>query len=274
MPKMPRPLLNTLTVFVTALMTLTATPGLAHEFWIEPQEYQVQSGAPLVAELRNGQGFSGVSLAYFSKRFQRFDLVQDGKTVPVEGRMGDVPALQMTAPDEGLLVIVHQTAVKTLTYDKWEKFAAFAIHKGYVDIQALHQARGLPDEKFTETYTRFAKALVGVGDARGMDAPTGMESEFVALSNPYLDDPAQGLAVQLLYQGVSRPEAQIEIFERSPDGTVTITTLMTDAQGKAVIPTRAGHTYLLDAAVLRPAPEGGKAVWESLWAALTFAVPD
>ena len=39
-----------------------------------------------------------------------------------------------------------------------------------------------------------------------------------------------------------------------------------------------GHTYLLDAVILRPVNEGAAfdedlPVWESLWAALTFAVP-
>ena len=55
--------------------------------------------------------------------------------------------------------------------------------------------------------------------------------------------------------------------------TVTVTTTRTDTAGKARIAVAAGHEYLLDAVVLRPAPEGAKAVWETLWAALTFAVP-
>ena len=53
--------------------------------------------------------------------------------------------------------------------------------------------------------------------------------------------------------------------------------LQTNAQGKAIIDVLPGHDYLLDAVVLR-VPEGGNnkkddAVWESLWAATTFSVP-
>lgn len=258
---------------IAACVTLSATASLAHEFWIEPTEYQVQSGAPLVVDLRNGQNFSGSDLPYFPKRFQRFDLVMNGRSAPAEGRMGDFPALQITAPDDGLLVIVHQTTPKTLKYAKWEKFAAFADHKGFADIQTRHDARGLPENGFSEIYTRYAKALVGIGDARGADAPTGLETEFVALTNPYTDNLSQGMAVQVLYQGNPRANTQIEVFERDPAGTVAITYLHTDASGKAAIPTRPGHTYLLDAVVLRAAPTGGDAVWETLWAALTFAVP-
>jgi len=135
------------------------------------------------------------------------------------------------------------------------------------------QARGLPDNGFIEIYTRYAKALVGVGDAQGADAETGMETEFIALTNPYTDDPTKGMAVQLLYQGKPRANTQIEIFERDTENNVVVTYARTDTQGQALIPTLAGHTYLLDAVVLREPVSGSDAVWETLWAALTFAVP-
>ena len=233
----------------------------------------MKSGAPLLVNLRNGQNFSGSKLPYFPKRFQRFDLIMAGQTAPAEGRMGDVPAFQTTAPEDGLLIIVHQTAPKTLKYGKWEKFAKFADHKGFSDIRARHEARGLPEKGFTEVYTRYAKALIGVEDAQGADASTGMETEFVALTNPYSDDLSQGMKVLVLYQDEPRANTQIEVFERNQDGIVAITYLQTDANGRAAIPVLAGHTYLLDAVVLRDAPAERDAVWETLWAALTFAVP-
>ena len=83
--------------------------------------------------------------------------------------------------------------------------------------------------------------------------------------------------MRLLYQGGPRADAQIEIFERDARGAVTITTLRTDSAGEARIPVKPGHDYLLDAVVLRePAPDLAAehdAVWETLWAALTFGVP-
>ena len=69
-------------------------------------------------------------------------------------------------------------------------------------------------------------------------------------------------------------ETRITIFERAPSGDVDIQTLQTDDAGRAMIPTRPGHTYLLDAVVLRPAPKDSEAVWDTHWAALTFFVPD
>lgn len=256
-----------------AALWLIARPALAHEFWIAPQNYQVETGAPLLADLRTGQNFNGAAYPFFAGQTARFELIRDGRAAPYTGRMGDLPALATTAGAEGLVVILHQTTPSTLAYETWEKFAAFAAHKDFPDIRARHLGRGLPEAGFREVYIRYAKALVGIGAARGSDAPTGMETEFVALANPYADDLAGGFPVQLLYRGAPRAQAQVEVFDRAPGGAVTVTRLRTDAAGKARIPVTTGHEYLLDAVVLRPAPKDAAAVWETLWAAMTFSVP-
>jgi len=261
--------------FVLAILGLglTALPALSHEFWIEPQKYQVESGSAVIADLRNGQNFTGANQVYFARRTRRFDISLGDNTVPYQGRMGDLPAFQSDPLDDGLLVITHETMPQTLTYETWEKFQAFASNKGFANIARRHQARGLPDQDFSETYTRHAKALVAIGAGTGADRLGGMEFEFVAQANPYTDDLSLGMPVGLFYRGEPRAEAQIEVFERAPEGTVTVFLRHTDPQGQALIPVRAGHSYLLDAVVLRPAPKAEQPVWETLWAALTFAMP-
>jgi len=97
-----------------------------------------------------------------------------------------------------------------------------------------------------------------------------------------VDDLPDRLPVQVLYREKPRIGAQVEIFERRSDapdaGPARITTVLTNDDGIALIPVKAGHDYLLDNVILRaPAPalaEAKGAVWETLWAALTFAVPD
>ncbi|WP_298918257.1 DUF4198 domain-containing protein [uncultured Roseobacter sp.] len=264
-------------LFIVALL-LTGQPAVGHEFWIEPEQFQVAPGAELVAHLRNGQNFKGSSLAWFDNRFTRFDMVSGDELIPVEGRIGDTPALEVTAPGAGLLVILHETTSSNLTYKEWEKFLKFADHKDFPDAAADHEAAGWSKERFRETYTRHAKALVAVGAGAGADRAFGLATEFVALTNPY--DPAFDgqMRVQVFYQGVPRADAQVEIFDRAADGSVTVSLTRTDEAGIATLPVADGHDYLLDAVVLRPSAAAGTAenapVWETLWAALTFAVPE
>lgn len=254
-------------------LTLGAAPLLSHEFWIEPEKYQVDSGGTLAAKLRNGQQFNGAEQPYLDHRIARFEVFQAEAALPYLGRMGDMPAFNGVTLQDGLAVLIHQTQPQTITYDSWEPFQAFIDHKAFADIRTQHQARGLPDSGFVEQYTRYAKALVAVGGGTGADLATGLEAEIVALANPYTDDMTGGLPVRVLYQGTPRPEAQVEVFAKTPDGTVSVTTQQTDEKGETIVSVAPGHSYLLDAVVLRPAPDGRDYVWESLWAALTFAVP-
>ena len=265
----------TLTRCLSLAICLTL-PALAsaHEFWIEPGAYQVEPGEEITADLKNGENFSGINLSYIDRNIARFDIAMADEVAPVEGRMGDRPALKLSADRSGLIVVLHETTPSSLTYKTWDKFQTFADHKDFPDIRARHDARGLPEVDFKEDYTRHAKALIAVGDGAGSDQAFGLETELVALTNPYSPNFNGDMQVALFYNGAARPDAQVEVFERAPDDTVTVSLYRTDSGGKANIPVKPGHDYLFDAVVLRPAPDEADAVWETLWAALTFSVPE
>lgn len=260
-------------------LLLTGTSAVSHEFWIDPKNYQVAPGGAVVADLRNGENFEGNALAWFDNRFTRFQMAMGDQLTDVSGRIGDIPALQGEAPEQdGLLVILHETAPSSLTYREWEKFLNFARHKDFPDAAADHTAAGWPKEGFRESYTRHVKSLIAVGNAKGADRAFGLETEIVALTNPYSAEFDGEMRIRVLYQDRPRADAQVEVFDRAPDGTVAVTLTRTDPAGEARIPVSPGHAYLLDAVVLRPSPEAGSTenapVWETLWAGLTFGVPE
>ncbi|MBF9050955.1 DUF4198 domain-containing protein [Roseobacter sp. HKCCD9010] len=260
---------------LTLALTLGVSKTQAHEFWIEPEGFQIAPDDNITAYLRVGQEFSGVTISYLPRNFTRFDVMQGDILTNVEGRLGDNPALDMGGFNDGLAIIVHETTANRLTYDEWDSFLRFAAHKDFGDVEARHDARGLPREGFRESYIRYAKSLVAIGDGAGQDRQVGLATEIVALANPYTDDVSAGLPVQVLLDGAPRVNAQVELFDRAPDGTVEITLHHTDEAGIAVLPVTAGHEYLADAVVLEPldAPTPSDPVWLSRWASLTFSVP-
>lgn len=259
---------------LTALLCLClASPALGHEYWLEPIDFAVPADGMLVADIVNGQQFEGNRLPYLPSRIASYEVRLGDAVAPVEMRAGDRPGLQVPAPGEGLAIVTQVTSPVVLTYDGFDVFLRFAEHKdllgGPEAVAARHDARGLSRDDVREAYARFVKALIAVGSGAGEDVRVGMATEFVALRNPYVDDVSGGLPVALYEGEAARADAQVEIFDRAPDGTVAVSTVRTDAEGVAVIPVTAGHEYMLDAVILREA-EGG---WESLWANLTFAVP-
>lgn len=266
---------STLSLF--ASITCIALPAKAHEFWIDTVDYQVDPGEAIVADLRVGTEFEGSSQSYIPRNFRRFQFAQNGKAADVPGVLGDRPAVNFPVEDEGLLVVIHQTADQAVTWDTWDKFRNFVVHKDAEWVLDDHIAQGLEKDGVREVYTRFAKSLVAVGAGEGRDVISGMLTEIVAIENPYVDDMSDGFSVSVLYEGKPRPATQVEVFQRAPDGTIEISTIETDSLGVATIPVSAGHEYMLDSVVLRRTDklngEGKPFQWESLWANLTFEIP-
>lgn len=267
-----------LKTLLTAGAVLAAVPALAHEFWIAPVAYQVPSGARLLADIRVGESMEGSAYSYVPPNFARFDVVMGGTAYPVEGRAGDRPALNMAAPvADGLAVVVHQTRAYKLTYPKWETFVSFTEHKDVEWAQARHLERGFVQDEVREEYIRFGKSLIGVGSGAGADSAVGLRTEIVAETNPYTDDLSGGVTVQVLYEGAPRADVQVELFDRAPGATAGVSSLhRTDAEGRVTLPVQAGHEYLVDSVVMNeidPEAHEGQP-WQSLWASLTFRVPD
>lgn len=262
---------------ISALFALLATPLSSHEFWISPDTYSVETGASITAAFRVGQNFEGSSYAFIEFRSERFDMVTADGNAPVPARMGDTPALNITRDTDGLVVIVHETSTSTLRYTEWEKFVKFVDHKDFAGLYDAHAARNLPQEDFVESYARFAKSLIAVGNGAGTDSFTGLKTEIVAVTNPYTDDLSDGMVVDVIYDGAARPNAQIELFEKTPDGEVTITLHRTDETGRGSFPVKPGHEYLVDAVVIEDTGNNDATagpVWHTLWASLTFQVPN
>lgn len=261
---------------VTACIALSTAAASAHEFWIEPLSYRIQPGEQIKADLKVGQEFNGTSYPFRPSQFERFELVQDGVTTEVTGRVGDNPALDMNVAQDGLMVIVHETADSRLAYTDFKKFEKFVAHKAFPDLIALHDERGIGREKFKETYRRYAKSLIGVGSATGSDKQVGLKTEIVALANPYTDARDE-MAVQVFLDRQPRVGVQVELFEKAPNDDVIVTLHTTDENGVASFPIKTGHRYLVDAVWAEALPNDDPAagpVWKTHWAALTFEVPE
>ena len=265
-----------MSLFLAATVGLTAVPALSHEFWISPQTYTVPAGGQLIADIRVGQFFEGSAYSFIPQRFTRFDLVMGDTVTPVDGRVGDRPALKMDAPADGLVTVVHQTGDSTLTWDDPALFDQFVRHKDFPWVLDINKERGIPETGFSERYSRYGKSLIAVGNGEGADREVGMETEIVALANPYTDELPDGLPVLVLYQGKPRADTQVEVFTKTSHGEVEDLFYRTDAEGKAMIPVKPGVEYLVDAVVMRELQQKvlKDPVWESLWASLTFRMPE
>ena len=262
---------------VGLLAGLMSLPSSAHEFWLEPSDFQPKVGDLVTVDLVIGTHFDGFSSPYTPDEIAAFGLIDAAGNTPITGRFGDMPAGQFVVAQVGLSLLYHQTTPSYVTYTKPEKFISFAVEKGFADVAARYQKQTAENFRLVEKYRRFAKSLIMVGPASGQDQLLGLEMELVALTNPYQQSVSKEFTVAVYESGVPRPGAQVTIFIRHTPSDVEKKIIIADERGQVHLSLLPGSHYLFDSVKLQPIKDADpikNAEWESLWAALTFAVPD
>lgn len=245
----------------------------AHEFWIEPINFEVAKGDNVRAHIKVGQMMDGETYSFFPGNFERFDITASGKTQPVANRFAQSPAVDQPT-QSGLNILTYQSKASVLTYSERGKFESFLKNEGLEWVMPEHKRRGLPEVGFVEFFKRFGKSLVKVGDGAGQDQVMGMPIEWVVETNPYTDK-GNAVTAQLLYQGKPFVNSYVVVFNQL-NGKVTKAGYRTDQNGRVSIPKGAGGVFLVNAVqMIQPTAEqakGSGAVWMSLWASTTYEI--
>lgn len=256
-------------VQITTLILLTgwfSNQAIAHEFWIEPTHYQIESGQPINASLKNGENFSGTHFSYLPHKFVQFDIFDQSERRSIDSRIGDM-----------LHILAYVSKQNLINYEKFEHFEKFANSQDLAWLLDAHKAKQLPPNNISEVYTRYAKSLIASGHAEGHDANLGLTMELIALTNPYRRETLQDvMRYQLFHNQLPLPDTRIDLFYKSADKAVSITHHRTDRHGIISFSAELPGAYLLSS-VVAIEPSASKmvstgALWETLWASSTFGV--
>lgn len=263
-----------LTRSLALLLSALTLPAVAHEFWLDPPDFSIRPDQAVQADIRVGQHFKGGSFPYSPMQAEAVWLRRGDTAERLSPELGDVPAISATPVGEGLNILSLYSGLFTLTYTDRDKFTGFVRAEGLDWALAEHERRELPATGFVEAYRRHAKSLIKVGHGRGDDRRTGLDFEWVMLTNPYTVDGE--LVAQLWWRDEIAADTQCRLFVSSA-GEVREHLLRTDGDGKVTLPRVPGGRYLLNAVRLM-VPDAAtaaetNAVWESRWASVTFATP-
>lgn len=261
------------TGIVVGLATLWAgTTASAHDFWIEPSTFQLEIEERVSVGLCLGDRFEGRSVARNASRIETFVAIGPAGQQPIVGRDGSDPAgiARLTAP--GVYVLGYRSN-HAFTEMPAPRFEEYLKEKGLEQIVALRKERGASHRKAREAYSRYAKALVRVGDATGGDGdrPIGFRFELVAESNPYEERSGNEHSFHLLFDGKPLAGALVTATRRgAADSKIHA---RTDAGGRARFFLREAGVWLIASVHMVEAPQSIAAEWESLWASLTYELP-
>jgi len=262
---------------VLTLGFLAAAVGAhAHEFWIQPHDYRLAAQEPLVADVSVGMDFDGNRLAFIPRTINAFNITDANGTRKIEGRIGDIPSVNLTPKADGLQILNLFSTSSLIIWRDFQEFDEFANLHGMSWVLARHAERGLPDVGFKEAYTRFVKTLVAVGEGAGQDHFTGMFFELVAGNNPYTDDMSNGMPITVLFKGQPLPNKQVDLFYKDSAGELTRLSVQSNAAGVAIVPNIGDGEYMVNVVhMMEPFLEDQErtgVVWHSLWGSITYAI--
>ena len=265
-------------LYIFLLLIAYSIRANAHEFWIEPTQYQLNDDL-INAHLRVGQEFQGMVLMYNPQDFKTFKILSGSKNKKekIKGILGDVPAINITTNLDNLLIIYHETKDKYVDYKKFQKFEDFVNEKGYQQLINTHFEKGFPESNFIESYRRYAKSLITLNGNEGMDKKTGLLFEFVLDQNPYTELNSEQMSGTLYYKKKPLKKNLVTIFSKYKNTNLSIVNTITDDKGKFTFDIEPGREYLLDSVVIYPLkanPEKNEPIWHSDWASTTFLIPE
>ncbi len=253
-------------------LSVVAAVSAAHDFWISPDDTNIDSGDLVRVTLRNGPHFAGDVVPRYTFHIERYEFVpfaEGAEPVPVQGRDGSSQSF-VRPETSGAIVYKSDWNINTLAPDKFEEYLR---HEGLDAISADRAARSEADLDGREVYTRCAKALISVQDpaAASSDRAVGLPLELVLDDVTSDEKGVRVVHATLLWQGKPLPDATVRVTaEQSRQTTINRTT---DAGGRISFPAPDAGNWMLTTIHMTRAEDIGGVDWKSYWASLTFSLP-
>jgi hypothetical protein len=255
---------------ILAAIVLAAADVQAHDFWIEPSTFRPAPGAAVAVGLRVGQSFVGDPVPRLSDSIAQFFVRQGGSDQPIDGLEGLDPAGRLRADGRSTAVIGYRNTGSFIELPA-DRFEDYLRQEGLERIIALRAARRERDKPGREHFYRYAKAiLAGQATSDAATRPLGFAYEIV----PEYDPTRGGTAFRgrVLHDGkplagalvvaMLHSDPSLRLMERS------------DAQGMVSFALPRAGVWLIKSVHMVRAWFFSDADWDSLWASLTFEVPE
>jgi uncharacterized GH25 family protein len=255
-------------------LLLVAAPVVAHDFWIQPERFQVAPSAPLSVTFQIGHGEARERYAN-NDRIVLLGNFFNGRRLDRRSELrSSGPADLVTRfAEPGLHVLGLQTnhAFSELPASRFNDYAK---EEGLVSVIATRQRERKTNRPGRERYSRRAKALILVGTPTTSNQllatrPIGLKLEIVPDRNPYALGPSRQLPLYVLYNGRRLPNATVKLTSLEADER-PVAVAVTDKSGRASFRVPARGSWLVNVVWAEPVKGDPKVDFDTTFSSLTF----
>ncbi len=257
-------------------LLVSALPLSAHDHWVAPASFHAAAGERIDLRLCVGHPSQFEEQIRDPRRIVRFDAVRFDALGPkgtkaVPGVDGKSPAGIFRTQDTGLHWLVFQSNYAFVEIEP-AKYAQYLKDEGLEEIQGERERRDESALPGRDSYARFDKALVCIGDApaSGFERALGMPIELVPETNPFTWTSGAELVLRLELDGKPRAGQQVKLMHLTAPFTILLA--RTDEQGRVRFQPEETGGWVASTVYQRRASAEQKLEgdWEGLWASLAL----
>jgi len=253
----------------------------AHDFWLQPSEYWINSDTLDSMTLQVGHGPFRQRSPIPARRITRFQAISpSGVALDLHQRLRlgeEAMDGDFRLTEQGTYVLVLQTDDGAQTHLPAIRFNDYLKVEGLTP--ALEQRGRLHrmDADGSERYSRCAKSIVqvgppGAGLLEQVSKPLGLPLEIVPEANPYGAKHSAALPVRVLYAGHALAGALVKLTNLANDAS-PFEVRLTDRDGRASFTMPNAGAWLLNVIWTKPLPRSEETDFETVFSSLSFGFP-
>lgn len=260
---------------LTAVLLTMSAQASAHDFWLLPEDFQVEEPGTTDVRILIGHG---TEVDPWNLRWDRVVALrshaQDGVTdqqssiIPVAGSVPSGAEARLDTAGTHILALESHHSFSEL---EAERFNDYLAKEGLAAVLADRERAGTSGQPGRELYSRRAKALIQVGNTitDNVLQPIGHTLEIVPERHPYALGSDRQLPVRVLFRGQPLANALIDLTDLE-SGDEPMAGQRTDADGRAMfeIPERGNWKINVIWGVANPGND--RAEYQTIFTSLTF----
>jgi uncharacterized GH25 family protein len=252
-------------------------PALAHEFWLEPQQYIFSRTDEINIRFKAGEHFRGENWTGNQEKVKELKLyyadIIDDLTDALSDENGD--SLQFSLHEEGTVVVTFNNLNSFINLEA-EKFNAYLLEEGLQTVLDYRNQHNEKDSVGREFYQRSVKTIMQVGALKTevYKKQTTLPVDIIPLSHPYKLNNGDTLKVKLLFKGEPLVNAKVRSWHKLM-GKVKDTSYISNAKGEISFPVKTTGEWMLSCVTMIRVtddtdPNPVAASWQSYWGSVTW----
>lgn len=266
---------------LACLLGLFAAAAMAHDFWIQPNDYWVNPSSAVAFSLQVGHGPFRQRSPIPIGRITRFEeITMNGSRIDLRDRLqlgGQADDGHIAFSKPGTYVLVMETDARAQSHLPAIRFNDYLRVEGLTPALEQRERTRRMSADGSENYSRRAKSLVQVGlpDAAShaqVTEPLGLPLEIVPEQNPYAVPQPSTLPVRVIFQGRPLAGALIKLTNLEQD-EAPFEMHLTDHEGRARFSMPTQGTWLLNVIWTQVLPDTRETDFETVFSSLSFGFP-